>query len=128
MRLLHAAMVFLLAGTGASFAAGDKVGVLSDVHAWVNRMPGAQAVLHVMGLITAPTPCHEAIAEEAAGSTATDFRIEVSIKDPPAGSMCIAVLSDIQFRFEKPADAVIPKTATVVSEADSKAVDFEEVH
>jgi hypothetical protein len=127
MRSIDAAIVSLLVTTGAAVAAGDKVGELSDVHAWVNRMPGAQASLHITGLITAPTPCHEAAAEETSGSTATDFRIDVAIKDPPAGSMCIQVLSDIQFNFETPASGS-PETATVTSDADSKTVDIEEVH
>ena len=130
MRLIQAALVFLLTGIGAALAAGDTVGALSDVHAWVNKMPGpgAQATLHVTGLITAPTPCHEAKAEEAADSDTTDLRIAVAIAEPPAGSMCIAVLSDIQFRFEKPANGAAPGEVTVGSEADSVTVDVEEVH
>jgi hypothetical protein len=123
MRLNCAALVFLLAAPGAAVASGDKVGELSDVHAWVDKMPGTQASLHITGLITAPTPCHEATTEEVADPTGADFSIAVAIEDPPAGSMCIQVLSDIQFNFEKPSDAG-RETATVTSQADNVTVDI----
>jgi hypothetical protein len=71
----------------------EDIGVidLGDAKGWVNKQPPPPDSVHIREVkIWAPTPCHRA-EMNAVGES----KFEVVIGDPPAGVMCILVVSRI---------------------------------
>src|SRR5580704_13544253 len=85
-----------------SNAQGTKVGELSDLHAWVDKMPPGPASIHATGKITAPTPCYDALAEFAGldKSNPPIYLVKVTLRQRPGG--CIEVLTNIAFSYVQP--------------------------
>ncbi len=75
------------------------VGDLSELAAWINRMPGGAPRLHVIGEITAPTPCYDVVAEFAGETAAipSTYRLEVSLR--PQDGICIQRVQALEFHF-----------------------------
>ncbi len=111
-----------------SHAQGTKLGELSDLHAWVDKMPPGPASIHATGKITAPTPCYDALAEFAGldKSNPPIYLVKVTLKQRP--DVCIQVISNVAFSYAQPNYADNAETMTIFSEQDSKTIPIEIVH
>jgi len=109
-------------------AQGMKVGQLSDLHAWINKMPPGPPSIHATGKITAPTPCYDALAEFAGlnKSNPPIYRVKVTLRQRPG--VCIEVLSDVPFSYAQPNYVDNAEQMTIFSEQDSKTITIEIVH
>lgn len=98
------------------------IGDVKEVVAWVNLMPGPgrTPTLHVTGKVTAPTPCHEVLAEFAGldKSEPPVYRIEVTLRE--GGDLCPDVLTDKEFRYIERNYAGTAATVRVSSDTDSE--------
>src|SRR5580700_3517026 len=85
-----------------SNAQGTKVGEISDLHAWVDKMPPGPASIHAIGKITAPTPCYDALAEFAGldKSNPPIYLVKVTLRQRPG--VCIQVISNVAFSYAQP--------------------------
>jgi hypothetical protein len=108
-------------------AQGTKLGELSDLHAWVDKMPPGPASIHATGKITAPTPCYDALAEFAGldKSNPPVYLVKVTLRQRPA--VCIQVVSNIAFSYAPPNYVDDAKEMRIFSEQDSKLVSIETV-
>jgi len=111
-----------------SHAQGTKLGELSDLHAWVDKMPPGPASIHATGKITAPTPCYDALAEFAGldKSNPPIYLVKVTLRQRPGA--CIQVLTNIAFTYVQPNYADNAEKMTIFSEQDSKTIPIEIVH
>jgi hypothetical protein len=111
-----------------SHAQAKKVGELSDLHAWVDKMPPGPASIHAAGKITAPTPCYDALAEFAGldKSNPPIYLVKVTLRQRPGA--CIEVLTDIPFSYAQPNYADNAEKMTISSAQDSKTIPIEMVH
>ncbi|MCB1387125.1 MAG: hypothetical protein KDJ29_20820 [Hyphomicrobiales bacterium] len=107
-----------------------NVGELKDVAAWKNIMPGSPPSLHVVGKITAPTPCHDAHACYTGDSKSNPPIYNISIELVARPGICIQVLSDIPFHYVEHNYAGTHGQVTVstsVGSGDSVTVDVQTV-
>jgi hypothetical protein len=129
---MFAAMIGAVTMTGVasmqSNAQGTKVGELSELHAWVDKMPPGPASIHATGKITAPTPCYDALAEFAGldKSNPPIYLVKVTLRQRPGA--CIDVLSNIAFSYVQPNYADNAEKMSIFSEQDSKTIPIEMVH
>ena len=106
-------------------AVGSDVGDLTDVAAWVNTMSiSGSHTLIIVGEITAPTPCHTATTQFAGleKSNPPVYLVDVDLVPPPEGTICLEVLTDIEFRYEQPNYAETAEEAKVSSDQTSVVV------
>ena len=110
-----------------SNAQATKVGELSELHAWVDKMPPGPASIHATGKITAPTPCYDAVAEFAGldKSNPPIYLVKVTLRQRPG--VCIEVLTNIGFSYVQPNYADNAEKMTISSEQDSKTIPIETV-
>ena len=129
---MFAAMLGAVTMTGVasmqSDAQGTKLGELSDLHAWVDKMPPGPASIHATGKITAPTPCYDALAEFAGldKSNPPIYLVKVTLRLRPG--VCIQVISNVAFSYAQPNYADNAEKMTIFSEQDSKTIPIEIVH
>ena len=122
----YAAGLTILAGIAAGSATAQsgakKVGEIKEPYAWVNKMPPGPPSLHAVGLITAPTPCYEAVTDYAGDlrSNPPVYRIKVTLHQRPG--LCPQVLTDIPFRYTQPNYAGNHDRAEIFSDQDSKTI------
>jgi hypothetical protein len=111
-----------------SNAQATKVGELSELHAWVDKMPPGPASIHATGKITAPTPCYDAVAEFAGleKSNPPIYLVKVTLRQRPG--VCIEVLTNIAFSYVQPNYADNAEKMTIFSEQDSKTIPIEMIH
>lgn len=106
------------------------VGDIKEVAAWVNMMPGPgrTPTLHVTGKVTAPTPCHEVLAEFAGIETSEPsiYRIEVTFRE--GAGVCPQVLTDRDFHYIERTYGGAAKTVRVFSGSDSETAKIGEAH
>ena len=104
------------------------VSKLDDVAAWVNKMSGTEPPsLHIVGTITAPTPCHVAVTEHI-GDSKTEppgYLLKVMLRE--TGGFCIQVLSDINFHHIEQNYAENHAIAEVSSDTDNEILDIKVV-
>ena len=101
-------------------AQATKVGELKSVVAWVNKMPGGPPSLHIVGSITAPTPCYDAIVEYKGETTSTPKTYQIIVKLQSKPGVCIQVLSDIGFHYVQPNYSGNADSAQATSDNDAK--------
>ncbi|WP_186396102.1 hypothetical protein [Stappia sp. TSB10GB4] len=98
------------------------VGDVKEVAAWVNLMPGPgrTPTLHVTGTVTAPTPCHEVVAEFGGldPSQPPVYRVRIRFRQEPG--LCPQVLTDKAFRHSERNYAGTATTVRVSSDTDSE--------
>jgi hypothetical protein len=113
-----------------SNAQGTKLGELSDLHAWVDKMPPGPASIHATGKITAPTPCYDALAEFAGldKSNPPIYLVKVTLRQRPGPGACIQVVSNIAFSYSQPNYTDNAEKMTIFSDQDSKTIPIEIVH
>ncbi|MCP4932937.1 MAG: hypothetical protein GY927_01745 [bacterium] len=98
------------------------VGSLKKLVAWKNTQPGATPSLHVIGKITAPTPCHDAIGVHT-GDMKTNppvYQLLISLHAQPGN--CIKVLSDVDFHYVEHNYAGIHEEIEVLTDSDKQRV------
>lgn len=101
-----------------------EVGDVKEVAAWVNLMPGPgrTPTLHVTGTVTAPTPCHEVVAEVGGldPSQPPVYRVIIRFRQEPGP--CPQVPTDKTFRYSERNYAGAATSVQVSSQTDSKTV------
>ncbi|WP_417768444.1 hypothetical protein [Stappia sp.] len=106
-----------------------KVGDVKDVVAWVNVMPGpgSAPTLHVTGKVTAPSPCHQVLAEFDGfdKSEPPVYRVKVVLGEQQG--LCPQVLTDKEFHYVERNYAGNSKQLRVLSDTDGKTVDIQTV-
>jgi hypothetical protein len=73
--------------------------IMSQLVAWVNRMPGSTPTLHVRGgkLIAAPTPCHKAVGSHTPDDVAEPAVYQIKVNLVPLPDPCPDVVTDVPF-------------------------------
>ena len=103
-----------------------KIGDLKDLIAWANKMLPGPFSLHAKGEVTAPTPCHDAIAEYAGEDKSNPpiYRLKVTLIQKPG--VCIQRLSDIPFAYTQQNYLGNHQKMEIFTDKDSKiiAIDF----
>jgi hypothetical protein len=119
------ALVLQGVGTKQSSAQGRKVGDLSNLHGWINRMPPHVASINATGMIMAPNPCFDALAEFAGidKSNPSIYLVKITLQDDH--NYCIQVLTDIPFSYRQWNYAGRATKMTIFSESDSKTIPLE---
>ena len=122
------ALVMAGVETERSNAQASKVGELSNLNAWVDMMLPRPASIHVTGMITAPTPCYDALAEfvGVANSNSPIYLVKVTLRELPV--TCIEVLTNIPFSYERRDYQGNAAKMTIFSVTDSKTVPIENAY
>jgi hypothetical protein len=118
-----------IAGTCSGALSQDVGTIQADkLAAWVNKMPPGPFSIYVIGTITAPTPCHQAITSYQGDSKSEPpiYRVKVTIVEQP-GVICIQKISDIDFRYDQPNYVGNHQEMEIFSDADSKTVKIDVV-
>ena len=107
-----------------------KVGDVKNVVAWVDLMPGPgrTPTLHVTGKVTAPTPCHEVLAEFAGleKSEPPVYLVEVTLRE--GAGICPQVLTDRDFHYIERNYGGAAKSVRVFSDSESETAKIGEAH
>jgi hypothetical protein len=105
-----------------SGAGATRIGELSDLYAWVNKMPPGPASIHATGKITAPTPCYHALAQFAGVDKSNPSIHLVKITLWRRLGYCTQRLTDIPFSYERPNYADRSEKMRLFSDQDSKTI------
>lgn len=103
---------------------GPAVGRLSELSAWHDKMPGSEPSLHLVGKITAPTPCHDAVTE-LAGEAEGTLRVAVTLVEKEG--FCTENLADLEFRYDQPGYSGSATSVEISSASDTQTVPIETV-
>jgi hypothetical protein len=119
------AVVLADVATTQSGAQGRKIGELSNLHAWINRMPPHVASINATGMITAPNPCYDALAEFAGvdKSNPSVHLVKVTLRE--GHGFCIQVFTDIPLSYQQWNYAGKAAKVTIFSDSDSKTIPIE---
>jgi hypothetical protein len=120
-----AAVVLAGVATTQSSAQGRKIGEISNLHAWINRMPPRVASINATGMITAPNPCYDALAEFTGVDKSNPSIHLVKITLQEDHGFCIQVFTDIPFSYQRWNYAGRAAKITIFSESDSKTIPVE---
>lgn len=123
-----AAVVVSGVATNQSSAQGGTVGELSNLNAWIDKLPPRLASIHATGMITAPTPCYDALAAFDGVDTSNPAIYLVKITLRAHTSYCIQVLTDIPFSYRELTYDDQTKEMMILSEDDSETIAVEITH
>lgn len=122
---VFAAVIMVGVATTQSSAQGRKVGELSKLYAWINRMPPRVASINATGMITAPDPCYDALAEFAGVDKSNPSIHLVKLTLREQDGFCIQVLTDISFSYRQWNYAGRAAKMTIFSKSNSKTIPLE---
>jgi hypothetical protein len=76
-----------------------EVGQLKDLYAWTDRQPPGPPSFHVIGKITAPTPCQQVVTTHVGPSDPFVYRVRIATL--PAPRSCTQEPSDLNFHYQQ---------------------------